>query len=146
MNYMEVPKAVYTSHLELFLIKFTASSLTSEVKSKCILFHDDNRMYDPMSAFPAGDVPANDDSRWEFYTFGDHKCGSISLNDKYYKVIIDSSFPYTFVADVWGDRCFKNDGSIMKLRYDEIGNPNACLIPGDKDSKEYITYKFKGFN
>jgi hypothetical protein len=130
---MEVPKAVYTSHLELYLIKFTTASLTSEVKSKCILFYDDKRMYDPMSPFPLAEVPADTDSKWEFYTFEDNKCGSVSLEDKYYKVVIDTSFPYTFVADIWGDRCFKNDATTWKLRYDEIGNPNACIIPGEKD-------------
>lgn len=145
-NYLERPEATYTSHLDLYLIDIQATSLSSEPVYKCIKYWDDLRMYDPLEPFPISEVPPTTDLNWEVYTLIDHMCGQVSLKDEYYKVIISTSFPYTYVADLWGDRCFKNDQTISKLRLDEWGNANACIKADDENQKEYIAWDFKNYN
>ena len=68
-----------------------------------------------MTSFSYSNVPADSDASWETYTLIDHQCGSVSLLEKYYKVVVDPSFPFEFIADTWGSRCFKNDETVLKL-------------------------------
>lgn len=101
-------------------------------------------MYDPMSEVTA--TWPTSTSNIQAYTANDHKCGATLLTDKYYKVIMDSSFPYDVVVDVWGDRCFLKDGKIWKLRFDEFGKANACVDPAAESQRVYLYYDFKSYN
>ena len=148
-DYVRHPEFTYTSHNALYLLRPSASSLTSSVTYNCYNYADDENMYDPMSAAPSGVWPSTGSSEAQniqAYTGNDHKCGATQLIDKYYKVIFEQSFPYDVVVDVWGDRCFLKNGAIWKLRYDEFGEANACVDPAQESHRVYLYYDFKSYN
>jgi hypothetical protein len=123
-------------------LKPVANSIGA-VSYTCIKYEDDKRMYNPLEPFPLSEVPAGS---WSTYTLGDHKCGSIALLNKYYKVVVATDFRYEYVVDIWGDRAFRRDGKVWKLRYDEFGLANAAVNPNDEKEFDYLYYRFKEYN